>query len=226
MGAIHLIVSEKLSFNNVRQCSLAVGRYLTHINESKIKNAVPCSVPAQPKGTSRGKFCSCTAKFLINLVCAIVLLTDLPTTEAASASARLSVTARVTRGCRILTNPMDFIRSNSRASQGMTGLAPSTMVKINCDMDSDDTGTMAITTETNKAGKPIIEVFSGGTLRKQLNKPDRIIHGSTHSDSKIIHWGLFPIDAHLVISIPDQDRTGVSTLTDPGEQTLRVVIDF
>ena len=165
-------------------------------------------------------------KLLTHLFCGVALLMHLPAADAASASGKLSVSARVVTACQISTNPRDFSSLGPYLSRGIASHATGTALSINCGKASDRPRTMAITTESSKAGKPFIEVFSDGTPKDRGHEPDRIIHGTTNPDAKIIQWGLFPVDAHLVISIPQHDRAGEPVLSDGDAQTLKLIIDF
>jgi hypothetical protein len=85
---------------------------------------------------------------------------------------------------------------------------------------------MAIATEASNASQPIVEIISHGAPKDPGNKFDRMIHGTANADANIIHWGLFPVDANLVVSIPGHDRTGEPIRSGSDAQTLKLVIDY
>ena len=85
---------------------------------------------------------------------------------------------------------------------------------------------MAVTTESSKADKPIIKVFSSGAPEDRAHVPEKMIDKTTDPVAKIIRWGLFPVDAQLIFSIPEHDRAGESALSEDDDRTVKLIIDF
>jgi hypothetical protein len=164
--------------------------------------------------------------FLTHLVCGVVLLGQLSAARAESVSAKLSVSVRVGRSCHIHTDPKNFGRYDTPASLHPARVVTRAGVTIDCGSDSDRAGMMAVTTESRNADKPIINVFSNSALGDQKYLLERMIRKTTEPDSRIIYWGLFPVDAQLIFSIPEHDRAGESALSEGEERTVKLVIDF
>ena len=167
-----------------------------------------------------------TVKHMGNWVCAITLLAYLDTVQAAAVSARLKVSARVVSTCRILTSYSSASPSEAWAIPGFTRLHTSVLLTSNCSRNPGSASIMSIAIESSNASQPIVEIFSPGTQEDQSNKPGTIIHGSTNAEAKSIHWGLFPVDSRLVISIPDPHRTEDPLRAGGNDRTLKLVIDY
>lgn len=166
-------------------------------------------------------------KFRALLICSAVLFGPLAAAAwAASISTKKTVSVRVVQSYRIRTYPEHAVGYGSPASLRSAWTLIRTGSTVACGSESDGADLMAITTESSEADKPIIKVRSFGATEARARIPEKIIDGTTRAIEKIIHWGLFPVDARLTFSTLGHDRSVEPALAESGDRTVKLIIDF
>jgi len=160
------------------------------------------------------------------LICAAILLPIHGSVHAATASATLRVSARVVSSCRILTNSSEPAKQDVEPFQPAANRVTSTLLTTHCGTNPGSPTTMAVSTESSNSSEPVIEVISDGTAGGHTKQSNEIIQGTRNSDAKIIHWGLHPAGAHLLVSISSQERTGEPIRSNNGDSPVKLIIDY
>ena len=163
-------------------------------------------------------------KILTNLVCAVVLLPGGQLAKAESATAKLHVSARVVRSCRISPNLLDFGKSHPQAAQEKSEIEVGKGLIINCNTDSR--GTMALSVSANLAGNAVIRVISNDNLGGETLKESYLTHGKTNSPAGLINLGLFPTAGAKAILIQSEKPVGSHVTTGTNEGPMTLLINF
>lgn len=163
---------------------------------------------------------------IANLIYAVGLLAVAGNVQAASVSGQLRVSARVVSTCRILTHPVLPPTHDGFRSPAVARLQTGALVTSNCSTHPGSVTLMAVMTESSYANEPVVEVIAQDAPGSGGKHSEPIVHGRRHADTKLVRWGIVPVNARLMVSIPNHDRTGGPLPSENDDSIVKLIIDY
>ena len=159
------------------------------------------------------------------LVGAAVLSRDGLTAAAGSVKAKLTVSARVVRSCKIAPTPLFLSTSRSQAiDDSQSEIGSGNGLKIACHRAT--VGMMALGVGANMAGNAVIRVIATDGMGAGTVKESYISHDETNSSPRPIDLGLFPTAGTKVILHQSENRLSARVPPVAGTQTITLSMDF